>query len=109
MRRPCGRRRTKGRSSTAELQALIKELRKSYPLYAALHYPQPLPARDLPLQENEVLLEYALGEEDSYVFVVRKGGVQALHPITLGREALESKIKDFMEPLLERQDWPAFP
>ena len=85
----------------AELQTLIAELRKSHPLYAALHYPQPLPARDLPLRENEVLLEYALGEEASYVFVVRKGGVQKLYPINLGREALEDKIQKFMEPLLQ--------
>ena len=63
-----------------ELQTLIGKLRKSHPLYAALHYPQPLPAQDLPLQGNEVLLEYALGEAASYVFVVRKGGVQKLFP-----------------------------
>jgi CHAT domain-containing protein len=84
----------------AELLALIQELRKTYPLYVALHYPQPLPARDLPLQENEVLLEYALGEKASYVFVVRKGGVQGLHSIPLGKEALEGKVKDFMVPFL---------
>ena len=53
------------------------------------------------MRENEVLLEYALGEEASYVFVVRKGGVQKLYPIKLGREALEEKIQDFMEPLLK--------
>jgi tetratricopeptide (TPR) repeat protein len=85
---------------SAKLQTLIKEIRKSDSRYAALHYPQPLPAWDLPLHDKEVLLEYALGEKASFVFVVRKGGIQNLIPINLSREALEEKIQDFMEPLL---------
>ena len=63
---------------TAELKTLIQKLRQHYPVYAALHYPQPLPAADLPLRENEVLLEFALGEAETFVFVVRKGGVKGL-------------------------------
>jgi CHAT domain-containing protein/Tfp pilus assembly protein PilF len=85
---------------TGELKALIQELRQKYPLYAALHYPEPLPARDLPLQENEVLLEYALGDKVSTIFVVRKGGVAKLLKIPLGREGLETKVKAFMAPFL---------
>jgi tetratricopeptide (TPR) repeat protein len=86
-----------------ELQALIKELRQKYPLYAALHYPEPVPAADLPLQEHEVLLEYALGEAAGYVMVVRKGGVTKVVKIPLGREALEGKVKAFMAPFINRQ------
>ena len=87
----------------AELKALIKELREKYPAYAALHYPQPLPAAALPLKENETLLEFALGENASFVFVVRKGGVKNLVKIPLGREALEAKVKAFMGPLINRR------
>jgi CHAT domain-containing protein/Tfp pilus assembly protein PilF len=87
---------------SAELQALIRELRQKYPLYAALHYPQPLPARDLPLKENEVLLEYALGDQAGYLFVVRKGGVRKLIKIPLGREGLEAKVRAFMAPLINK-------
>ncbi|MBU4448228.1 MAG: tetratricopeptide repeat protein, partial [Proteobacteria bacterium] len=86
-----------------ELQALVRELRQHHPLYAALHYPQPLPARDLPLADNEVLLEYALGDQTSYVFVVRRGGVKKLIPIPLGREELAAKVRAFMTPLINRQ------
>jgi CHAT domain-containing protein/tetratricopeptide (TPR) repeat protein len=88
---------------TGELHALIKKLRQNYPLYAALHYPEPVPAKDLPLKENEVLLEYALGETASYVMVVRRGGVKKVVRIPLGREELEGKIKDFMEPFINLQ------
>ncbi|MHB9072084.1 MAG: CHAT domain-containing protein [Desulfobaccales bacterium] len=88
---------------TGGLQALIKKLRQNYPLYAALHYPEPVPAADLPLKENEVLLEYALGETASYVILVRRGGVKKVVRIPLGREELEGKVKDFMEPFINLQ------
>jgi tetratricopeptide (TPR) repeat protein len=90
-------------SLTAEIKTLVQELRQSYPVYAALHYPQPLPAADLPLGENEVLLEFALGEAETFVFVVRKGGVKRLVKIPQGREGLAAKVKAFMEPLINRE------
>jgi CHAT domain-containing protein/Tfp pilus assembly protein PilF len=86
-----------------ELKALVKELRRKYPVYAALHYPQPLPGADLPLQDNETLLEFALTDAAGYVFVVRRGGVKDLVKIPLGREELEAKVKAFMEPLVNRR------
>jgi tetratricopeptide (TPR) repeat protein len=87
---------------TAELKTLVQELRQRYPVYAALHYPQPLPAADLPLKENEVLLEFALGDAETFVFVVRKGGVKGVVKIPCGREELAAKVKAFMEPLINR-------
>jgi tetratricopeptide (TPR) repeat protein len=60
---------------TQDLHALIARLRQEYPRYAALHYPQPIPPEALPLKDQEVLLEYALGEEATYLFRVRKGSV----------------------------------
>jgi len=88
---------------TAELKALVRELRQGYPVYAALHYPQPLPAADLPLQDHEVLLEFALGDAGSFVFVVKQGGVQRLVRIPQGRQELETKVKAFMEPLVNQK------
>jgi CHAT domain-containing protein len=88
---------------TGELKALIQKLRQNYPLYAALRYPRPVPAADLPLKKNEVLLEYALGEKASYVMVVRREGVQKVARIPLGREELEGKVKAFMEPFINTQ------
>jgi tetratricopeptide (TPR) repeat protein len=87
---------------TGEIKTLVQKLRQHYPLYAALHYPQPLPAADLPLKENEVLLEFALGDAETFVFVVRKGGVKRLIKIPVGREELAAKVKAFMEPLINR-------
>ena len=87
---------------SGELRDLIKQLRQKYPLYAALHYPEPVPAADLPLQGNEVLLEYALGEGAGYIMVVRKGGVSKVVKIAMGQEALEEKVNAFMEPFLKK-------
>lgn len=84
---------------TDELDNLIKELRQKYPGYAALHYPKPVPPEDLPLKEDEVLLEYAIGEDAGYLFVVRKGGVKRLVKIPVIKERLEEKIKAFIEPM----------
>ena len=84
---------------TDELDNLIKELRQKYPGYAALYYPEPVPPEDLPLTEDEVLLEYAIGEDSGYLFVVRKGGVKRLVKIPVTKKRLEEKIKSFIEPM----------
>ena len=84
---------------TDELDNLIKELRQKHPRYAALHYPKPVPPEDLPLKEDEVLLEYAIGEDAGYLFVVRKGGVKRLVKIPVTKKRLEEKIKSFIEPM----------
>ena len=93
--------RVKGRKRilTDELDSLIKELRQNHPGYAALHYPKPVSPEDLPLKENEVLLEYAIGEDAGYLFVVRKGGVKRLIKIPITKDELEEKIKAFIEPM----------
>ena len=37
------------------------------------------------------------------IFVVRQDGVQYLHPLPLGRKALEARVREFMEPLINSQ------
>ena len=87
----------------AELNNLITELRQKYPRYAALNYPKPIPPEELPLKEDEVLLEYAIGDDAGYLFVVRKGGVKRLIKIPLSREEIEAKVKAFIEPMNTKQ------
>src|SRR3989338_4807036 len=87
----------------AELNNLITELRQKYPRYAALNYPKPIPPEELPLKDDEVLLEYALGDDVGYLFVVRKGGVKKLIKILLSKEELEAKVKAFIEPMNTKQ------
>ncbi|MEW6616167.1 MAG: CHAT domain-containing tetratricopeptide repeat protein [Thermodesulfobacteriota bacterium] len=86
-----------------ELNNLITGLRQKYPRYTALNYPKPIPPEELPLKEDEVLLEYALDDNAGYVFVVRKGGVKRLIKIPFSKEALEAKVKAFIEPMNTKQ------
>ncbi len=82
-----------------ELSSLVSEIRTRYPKYAALKYPKPVPAGELSLKADEVLIEFALSGGEGYVFVIRKDGIQRIHRIDIQREALEDKARSFMEPL----------
>ncbi len=83
-------------------ERLIARLQREFPLYAAINYPRPLAAEQLPLADDELLLAYALGENASYLFVVRKGGVQQVVRLPFKRTVLEEKVKNFLEPLTNR-------
>ena len=91
---------SKRRSLNITYEDLLQDLRQTQPLYAAFYYPQPTPIKDLPLTENEVIVEYALGEDAGTIFVVRRDGVQYMYPLPLGRKALEAGVREFLEPLL---------
>ena len=54
------------------------QLRKASPAYAALTQPQPLSAKEIQqqLDPDSVLLEYSLGEERSYLWVVSPDGIK---------------------------------
>ena len=82
-----------------ELDSLINELRQKYPRYAALNYPMPIKAEELPLKENEVLFEYAITDDATYLFIVKKGGIKKLVKIPVTKENLEESIKAFIEPI----------
>ncbi|MGE3536701.1 MAG: CHAT domain-containing protein [Candidatus Tectimicrobiota bacterium] len=82
-----------------EQQTFISRLRQEQPRYAALHYPQPLAPETLPLQRQEVLLEYALGEDATYLFRVRQGQVERVWRLPLGKTALEQQVQSFLTPL----------
>ena len=69
-----------------ELDGFVTELRRREPRYAALAYPQPYKAQELPLKPGEVLLEYALGEKESYLFRVEPGGKTRVFRLAPGPE-----------------------
>ena len=93
-------------------QALVEELRRSYPRYAALYYPRPYKAAELPLKSGEVLLEYSLGDKESYLFQVEPGGRTKIHRLATGQAALDRKISALLAPFrqneLRREDLKRF-
>ena len=88
---------------SSELNSLITELRQKYPRYTAVYYPKPIPPEELPLKDDEVLIEYALGDDAGYIFKVSKGKVEKVIKISKGSEELEGMVNEFMVPLLSPQ------
>ena len=95
-----------------ELDGFVTELRRRDPRYAAMAYPQPYKAQELPLKPGEVLLEYALGEKESYIFRVEPGGKTQVFRLALGQEALEKRLGAMLAPfrksVLRREDLSRF-
>ncbi|HSE33811.1 MAG TPA: CHAT domain-containing protein [Pyrinomonadaceae bacterium] len=62
-----------------EYQQVQVAIRKASPAYAALTQPQPLELHDIQrqLDPNTILLEYSLGDERSYVWVVTQNSLQS--------------------------------
>ena len=60
-----------------ELENVRAQIRERSPRYTALTEPQPLSLKNVQdmLDENTLLLEYALGEERSYLWAVEKTGI----------------------------------
>jgi tetratricopeptide (TPR) repeat protein len=87
----------------SEYQDVRAAIRRSSPKYAALEQPRPLTVaeiqRDL-LREDEVLLEYSLGERNSYLWAIRRDHVQAW-PLA-ARAAIETAAAKVRELLAAR-------
>lgn len=90
----------------AELQTTQAEIRNSSPRYAALTQPQPLTLSEIQkqvLNPQSLLLEYALGEERSYLWVV---GQNTLRSFTLPkRSVIEAAAKRFYDAATARNQF----
>jgi CHAT domain-containing protein len=84
-----------------DLTDLVSRLRQDpqYARYAALKYPGPPTAEHLLLREDEVLLEYALGDSASYLFRVQPGQDVKVFRIPEGKQTLENRVRAFLSPL----------
>lgn len=87
---------------TRELDRLIAELRKSHALYAAINYPVPILAHQVPLKENEILLEFGITNDAVFTFVLRKNRATRICRQAVTRDELAAKVEKFLEPLNSR-------
>ncbi len=104
------------KSSEEQLQELIKEIRaiedeygqvrasirRSSPSYAALTQPQPLSLNDIQqqLDSDTLLLEYSLGKERSYLWLVSKNGLRSYE--LANREQIEKYAREVYSLLTTR-------
>jgi len=83
-----------------QLQQLEGEIRVKSPQYAALKYPQPLTLPEIQqqvLDNNTILLEYSLGENRSYLWLVSKTKITSYE--LPKRADIESAAKAFYKQL----------
>jgi CHAT domain-containing protein/tetratricopeptide (TPR) repeat protein len=89
---------------TAEYQGLESEIRERSPRYAAFTQPRPLDAAAIQrsvLDEETVLLEYALGEEKSWLWAVT---TNAVTPVELPpRRAIDAVARSLYARFIARQ------
>ncbi|MDD5712934.1 MAG: CHAT domain-containing protein, partial [Smithellaceae bacterium] len=87
------------KKSKQELEALIATLRRDYPDYAAIRYPEPVLAANLPLRSNEVLLAYKVNPAKTYLWIIEKGTRPQVVVINVGREELVRRVAEFRADL----------
>ncbi len=91
---------------TVEYQEVRSRIRATSPRYAALTQPQPLTVQEIQqqlLDENTLLLEYALGEERSWLWVVSPTSIKTF---ALPRRAeIEKTARHFYQLLTVRNQF----
>ncbi|MDJ0690144.1 MAG: tetratricopeptide repeat protein [Xenococcaceae cyanobacterium MO_188.B32] len=83
-----------------QYQELQTDLRQKSPNYAALKYPQPLTLEQVQediLDEDTVLLQYSLGKENSYLWVVTKEEMQSYQ--LPSQEEIEKRAKNVLRTI----------
>jgi tetratricopeptide (TPR) repeat protein len=87
-------------SITAEYEELAAQIRRSSPKYAALTQPQPLNLAEIQrelLDPDTLLLEYSLGENASYLFVVSHNSIASYQlPKRAEIEAATRRVLDLL-------------
>lgn len=87
------------RKLTADFQLLQTEIRQKSPQYSALTQPHPLGIKEIQelLDPETLLLEFSLGEKESYIWLVSKSNLKTF--IIPSREKVESQARLFYESL----------
>jgi hypothetical protein len=83
---------------TTEYEQLQAKIRQSSPRYGALTQPVPLTLKEIQsqvLDDETLLLEYSLGEKQSYLWAVTPHSIQSFE--LPGREAIESASRRVYE------------
>lgn len=91
---------------TADYQRLEAEIRQSSPAYAALTQPPTLTVRQIQLQlldGETALLEYSLGEQRSYVWMVSATSISSFE--LPGRSQIEASIQSVIKLLNDGTRW----
>jgi len=87
-----------------KMDRLIDRLRREYPQYAAVKYPQPVKLNQLNLKEGETIIEYEVTEPYTIGLVIKDGKVVKGFKIEKSRTELQNLIAKFRSPFQEGND-----
>ena len=74
---------------------IISRIRKDYPEYASIKYPQPLKASEIPLKKNEYLVEYEVTDNAAFVWLMHEGRIIKSITIPINRKELAGLVKKY--------------
>ncbi|MEK7657299.1 MAG: CHAT domain-containing protein [Elusimicrobiota bacterium] len=77
----------------------ISKLRRQYPKYVAVKYPEPVWREEVPLTDGEALIEYDVMGSHTLAYVLRPHGGTYVHVVPLGRERLTALVRKHLEVL----------
>lgn len=97
------------RQLNADLNNLLAEIKLKSPPYAALTQPTPIGLKEIQqlLDNQTVVLEYSLGEQNSYLWVVSNNSLKTF--ILPNRREVEAKARLFYESVNKPDDSPNSP
>ena len=87
-----------------KMDNLIDRLRKEYPQYASIKYPQPVKLSQLALNKGETIIEYEVTDPYTIGFVIRDGRVIKTFKVEKTRTELLSMITKYRSPFQEGAD-----
>jgi len=79
-----------------EKKLFVDRLYDNYPEYASIKYPRPLEIKDLHLNPGEVLIEYEITEEETFIFIVREQNIECIVKDGLTREKLSELVANYL-------------
>ncbi|MEI9478589.1 MAG: CHAT domain-containing protein, partial [Deltaproteobacteria bacterium] len=91
-----------------KMDALIDHLRKEYPQYAAIKYPQPVKLSQLALNKGETIIEYEVTDSYTIGLVIREGRVIQAFKVDKTRKELEHLVTKFRSPFQAEGDINSF-
>ena len=87
-----------------KMEGHIARLRKEYPQYAAIKYPQPVKLSQLSLKKGETIIEYEVTDPYTIGLVIRDGKIVKGFRVEKTRAELEGLIRKFRSPFADSSD-----
>ena len=82
------------KTAKAKQKEFIRRLRAAYPEYASLHYPEPIKADEVTLEQNETLIAFEVMDEATLLFMLRAGELKT-RKILISREELQALVLEY--------------